>query len=152
MTAAQAAAQLGVSERTVRRRAQTGKMPEGWDVASDRTPLTIRVLDSRTLRDMTGQVSDIRRTTPGIDVEALQRENDGLRRDLADAQIEISELKVATQAREAALIATKEQADWLKERIEAAEVGRQQLMDLIPKALPPARAWWRFWEQPKGGE
>ena len=151
LTAAQAAAQLGVSERTVRRRAKAHKLLDGWEVIPDRTPLTIRVLDSRTLRDMTRHVSDSRRTPPDTHIEPLQRENDQLRRDLSTTQVEIDQLKARTRAAETALAAAKEEGHWLKERIEAAEAERQALMSLIPKALPPARPWWRFWAKTNGG-
>ena len=158
LTVAEAARQLGVSERTVRRRAIKANLPPGWEVLADRTPLTILVADSRTLRNMTGRVPDVSgqmAVTSIAEFGRLQQENEELRHNSREAQEQISVLNATVESIRAALAASEEHEQWLRNRVEVAEAEKQRLMDLIPKALPPAPSFMQrlqFWRRSEGGE
>ena len=139
----QAASEMGVNERTARRRAKSGKLPEGWSVVPDRAPTRILVLDSRTLKDKTGDTTGASQSVS----DALAAENAALRSELAGAQGHLAEsrslvswLQDRLEAAEGAAKAEREQA--AADRQEAA-AERERLLALIPRQLPgPRQSWW----------
>jgi len=128
VTPGQLAAARGVSERTVRRWIAKGALPSG--MVAEQTPdgwrITVpdaRVIDCQTLNDVTGQVPDSADTLS----QALQARIGAL---------------------EAELAAARDREAWLRQRVEAAEAERAELVARVPLALPAAsdaeqRGWWR---------
>ncbi len=92
---------LGVSDRTIRRRAEKGNLPDGWRVAEGVTPMTLFVtVDSDTLNvmnDTLGQPSALSGATgqvSGLSDAALhlRAERDALERRADELTVEIARL------------------------------------------------------------
>ena len=123
LSIAQAAAVLGVNERTVRRRADSGKLPDGWRVSQDVGRRTIVVADSRRLKDVTGQAPGASPDAAGQELQALRAQVGGL---------------------EASVAALTAERDWLRDHV-------GQLTRLLPAPADSAapqqnavgrRGWW----------
>ena len=124
VTLSQAAAALGVSERTVRRRIAKGALPSGWTAVDGRGGLIVTVTDARTLEP--ARLNAVSVTAPDI----------------------VAELRSQIETLHEELTAAREREAWLRQRVEQAEAERSELVARVPLALPPAperRPWWRFW-------
>jgi len=160
VTPTQAAAALGVSERTVRRRIAKGTLPSGWTVTDG--PEGLRVVMPDIMPDIVpdtmaadaGQVSALGGQTPtGADTESdiLWERIAALESQLAQAAADLE-----TTVRE--LAAARERETWLRERVEKAEVDRdradeerRELVARVPLALPAAPERRGFWRRLFGG-
>lgn len=177
LTVKQAAAGLGVSAKTIRRRIGEGALSASKELRGKQELVLIdaaelaRYAEAANLRldvDKIGQagaaaVSDNGQPSATLDAEDLpvpavawtetspnvanhshETGFDGQVRSLRDSVMELRSALDEARQREA----------WLQERVQAAEAAaerereraseeRQRLMDLIPKALPPAPSWWQ---------
>lgn len=145
-----AARWLGVSDRTVRRWADKGKLPEGWRVLESVTPLTFDVtVDSDTLKTLTDSVghlsllSDSAAHVSGLsdaalhlraEKEALLQRIDEATAALTQLQLENNDLRQRLSDAERRERSYEEQAANLRVRIAQLEGSEASLTRAVTEA------------------
>lgn len=150
----QAAALLGVNERTIRRRlAKPGKLPKGWTASLSGQKQSVLVLDSRTLNGLSGTAHGPSAVENPSDVTA-RAEVKALAELVAELRVQVAGLEGSLEARGKALEQAQAREAWLQGRVQALEAAlererdraaedRRELLSRIPLALPPARGFWQ---------
>ena len=139
LSATEAAALLGVSERTIRRWATSNKLPKGWVVASRRPLRLTPPPDSNGLK----------RSQTGSDKVGLESELDRLRQNLMDLREEVIALRAENRRLTERVQDLQRERDWLRQRIDALDAERIEVWGkhLALPSTPEEQSRQPFWRR-----